>query len=178
MKIQALVTSSYAALRKAGDAFQSPFLLMVRLYWGYQFMQSGWGKLHNLNGVTEFFTNLGIPAPHLNAIFVANLEFFGGLLLILGLANRLLGLVLTGNMLAAYLTADRDALKSIFSEPSKFYNADPYTFLFTALLVLIFGAGFFSLDQLIASRRVKAQRAQRPEWPMPQSSQIGATPAL
>ena len=165
MAIKALVTNAYDLVRKSGDALQSPFLLIVRLYWGYQFMQTGWGKLHNLSGVTDFFTSLGIPAPHPNAIFVANLEFIGGILLIFGLANRLLGLVLTGNMLVAYLTADREALKSIFSEPSKFYNADPYTYLFAAVLVLIFGAGFFSLDRLIASRRHRTERALRPEWP-------------
>lgn len=166
-----LLTNAYDLLRKSADKLQSPFLLLVRLYWGYQFMQTGWGKLHNISGVTDFFTNLGIPAPHLNAIFVANLEFFGGALLILGLANRLLGLVLTGNMLVAYLTADREALKSIFSEPSKFYNADPYTFLFAAVLVLIFGAGFFSLDQLISARRKRGELAVRPAWPTTRAAQ-------
>jgi hypothetical protein len=48
----------------------------------------------------------------------------------------------------AYLTADREALLSFFSAPGKFYVADPYTFLFTGILVLIFGAGKFSLDTL------------------------------
>ena len=52
-------------------------------------------------------------------------------------------------MLVAYWTADRDALIAVFSDPGKFYNADPYTFLFAALLVLIFGPGIFSLDYLI-----------------------------
>jgi putative oxidoreductase len=52
-------------------------------------------------------------------------------------------------MLVAYITADREALSSIFSSPGKFYGADPYTFLFAALLVLIFGAGLFSLDRLL-----------------------------
>jgi len=62
------------------------------------------------------------------------------------LGSRIAGLVLSFNMLVAYITADREALSSIFSNPGKFYGADPYTFLFTALLVLIFGAGLFSLD--------------------------------
>ena len=73
--------------------------------------------------------------------FVSGLEFFGGLLLILGLASRLTGLLLAGNMLVAYWTADHEALVSIFSDPGKFYVADPYTFLFASLMVLIFGAG-------------------------------------
>ena len=68
----------YGLLTKGGDGLKSPFLLVIRLYWGWQFAQTGWGKLHNIDGVTEFFTSLNIPFPHVNAIFVANLEFFGG----------------------------------------------------------------------------------------------------
>jgi putative oxidoreductase len=132
--------------------FQSPILLAVRLYWGWQLVQSGWGKLHHLDKVTSFFESLNLPAPAFTAHFVSGLEFFGGILLILGLATRLTGLVLTVNMLVAYWTADRDALTSFFSDPGKFYNADPYTFLFASLMVLIFGAGLFSLDALLAKR--------------------------
>jgi putative oxidoreductase len=141
-----IVVAGYALLARLASGLQSPFLLAVRLYWGWQFMQTGWGKLHNLERVTLFFTTLGIPAPHANAIFVAAMEFAGGALLILGLGSRLTSLVLAGDMLVAYLTADREAFRSIFSEPAKFYGADPYTFLFASLLVLIFGAGLFSLD--------------------------------
>jgi len=122
----------------------------VRLYWGWQFMQTGWGKLHNLAQVTQFFTSLGIPAPGPTAFFVGCVEFFGGLLLILGLASRLTGLVLAGNMFVAYFTADREALFSIVSNPGKFYGADPYTFLFAAVLILILGPGWVSLDTFLA----------------------------
>ena len=131
---------------------QSLFLLFVRLYWGWQFMQTGWGKLHNLAQVTQFFTTLGIPAPGSTALFVGCVELFGGVRLIVGLASRLTGLVLTGNMLVAYLTADRESLFSFFSNPGKFYGADPYTFLFAAVLILIFGPGWFALDAFIADR--------------------------
>ena len=120
-------------------------------------MQSGWGKLHNLTQVTQFFTTLGIPAPGPTALFVGCVEFFGGLLLILGLASRLTGLVLTGNMFVAYLTADREALFSFFGNPGKFYGADPYTFLFAAVLILILGPGWISLDTFLTHR--KAGRA-------------------
>jgi len=131
---------------------QSPFLLAVRLYWGWQFVQTGWGKMHAIAKITVFFASLNIPFPAANAHFIAGLEFFGGLLLILGLGTRLVGLLLAGNMLVAYWTADHDALVSFFSDPGKFYVADPYTFLFAALLVLIFGAGFLSFDALIMKR--------------------------
>jgi putative oxidoreductase len=136
-----------------GGAFlQSPFLLAVRLYWGWQFAQTGWSKLHHLTQITDFFRSLSIPFPAFNAHFVSGLEFVGGLLLIAGLASRLTGFLLAANMFVAYWTADHEALVSVFSDPGKFYGADPYTFLFASLLVLIFGAGFFSLDAAIAKR--------------------------
>jgi putative oxidoreductase len=53
-------------------------------------------------------------------------------------------------MLVAYIAADREALKSFVSEPGKFYAADPYTFLFAALLVMVLGPGVFSLDYVVA----------------------------
>ena len=86
------------------------------------------------------------------------MEFFGGALLIIGLGSRVVGLVLSFNMFMAYIAADREALRSIFSDPGKFYGADPYTFLFAALLVLIFGAGVFSLDYLL--ERVVTRKAE------------------
>jgi putative oxidoreductase len=54
-------------------------------------------------------------------------------------------------MTVAYWTADREAFTSIFTSPDKFYAAAPYTFWFGALLILVFGPGYFSLDKLIAS---------------------------
>lgn len=131
---------------------QSPMLLAVRLYWGFQFAQTGWGKLQNLAKITSFFASLHIPLPAFNAPFVSTLEFVGGILLMLGLFSRPVAFLLAGNMLVAYWTADREALTSIFSDPGKFYVADPYTFLFASLMVLIFGAGFFAADTYIAKR--------------------------
>jgi putative oxidoreductase len=32
---------------------QSPFLIVVRLYWGWQLEQSGWGKLHHLDKIAD-----------------------------------------------------------------------------------------------------------------------------
>jgi putative oxidoreductase len=148
-----IVEKLYRLLITVGNSLQSPFLLMVRLYWGWQLAQSGWGKLHNLDKVTEFFGTLGLPAPGLTAHFIASLEFGGGILLFLGLATRLIAVPLTINMIMAYVTADRQALDSIFSDPGKFYAADPYTFLFASLIVLIFGPGLFSLDALITRMR-------------------------
>lgn len=142
----------YSRFSAAASYLQSPFLLAVRLYWGWQFAQTGWGKMHNIAKITGFFSSLNIPFPSANAHFISGLEFFGGILLILGLGSRFVGLLLAANMFVAYWTADHDALTSIFSDPGKFYVADPYTFLFASLMILIFGAGLFSLDTLLEKR--------------------------
>lgn len=173
-----LIFKGQKFLASISGRLQSPFLLAIRLYWGWQFAQSGWGKLHRLDQVTDFFASLNIPMPHANAVMVSNLEFFGGILLILGLASRLTGLILTGNMLVAYITADREALSSVFSDPGKFYAADPYTFLFASLMVLIFGAGMFSIDALLERRGATRLKRERAPWPTlsetrPAASQLG-----
>jgi putative oxidoreductase len=128
---------------------QSPFLLFVRVYWGWQLAQSGWGKLHNLSNVTDFFTSLNLPYPAQTAVFISCVEFFGGIFLALGVLSRMTALVLTINMIVAYVTADREALLSVFSDPDKFYAAAPYTFLVTSVIILLFGPGKFAVDALV-----------------------------
>jgi putative oxidoreductase len=131
---------------------QSPLLLAIRLYWGYQFAQTGWGKLHRLPQVADFFASLGLPMPAATALFVALVEFLGGILLALGLGSRIVALVLFFNMTVAYWTADREAFGQFFSDPGKFTAADPFTFWFAALLILILGPGAWAVDTLIGRR--------------------------
>jgi putative oxidoreductase len=99
--------------------------------------------------VADFFATLNIPAPHLNALLVALVEFIGGILLTLGLGSRAVSLLLFVNMSVAFVTADHEALGMILSDPGKFYGADPYTFWFAALLILIFGSGELALDRFL-----------------------------
>jgi putative oxidoreductase len=156
VKIGSGLSGLYSRFAQLADYLRSPFLLLVRLYWGWQYMQDGWGKLHHLGRVTSYFASLGIPAPGLMTPAISALEFVGGILLILGLGTRLTGLLLAGTMFMAYVTADRDALGSILSSPDKFYNADPFTYLFAAVIALVFGAGLFSLDAVIARKNKMA----------------------
>lgn len=143
---------AYGLLVNGANALQSVFLLFVRLYWGWQFVVDGWGKLHNLAKVTEYFGSLGLPAPGPTALFVSILELVGGVLLALGLGTRLIALLLTGNMTVAYITGDREALMSIFSDPDKFIAAAPFSYLLASLIILIFGPGKIALDYLIERR--------------------------
>ncbi len=140
----------YRRIASAFSSLQSPMLLAVRLYWGYQFAQTGWGKLHNLAKITAYFTSLNIPFPGFNATFVSGLEVVGGILLMLGLLSRPIAFLLACDMFVAYWAAEHEALFAVFSDPDKFTGATAYTFLFASLMILIFGAGFFAVDTIIA----------------------------
>lgn len=146
--------NAYNAVASALSRLQSPLLLAIRLYWGWQFAQDGWGKLTHLDKVTDFFTSLSLPAPHMTALMVALVEFGGGILFALGIASRLTSLVLFVNMTVAYLSVpdDRVNFSHIFSNPSDFYGASPYTYWFAALLILILGPGWFAVDTLLGRR--------------------------
>ena len=148
-KTLAKIQNLYGLFVRAASHSQSPFLVLVRLYWGWQIAQNGWGKLHNLAHVSEFFSSLGLPAPGPTATFVASFEFAGGILLAIGLLSRIVALGLVIDMTTAYITADREAFLSFFADPGKFYSADPFIFLLVGLLILIFGPGKVSGDTLV-----------------------------
>lgn len=147
----------YSIFLKTLIVLQSPFLLAVRLVWGWQFLESGLGKLAHIDKVTSFFTELNIPAPSLNAHFNAGLETVGGILLMLGLGSRLISLPLVISMTVAFLTAEHDKFFSFFSDSGTFFGADAFPFLMSSLLVLLFGPGFFSFDGLIVEYRKRDQ---------------------
>lgn len=142
------------------DAFanflQSPLLLVIRLYWGWQFAQTGWGKLTHLERTAGFFESLDIPLPKLNAILAGGTECLGGVLLALGLFARPASIPLIFCMLVAYWTADREALNALASDPDKFVTAAPFLFLLASVVVLAFGPGKLSLDALLGRAAVKA----------------------
>src|SRR5437879_8973982 len=77
--------------------------LLMRLFVGYFFLESGWGKIHNLDSFTERFAGWGIPAPAFNAALSGWTEFLGGTLIVLGLFTRLVSIPMFINMLVATL---------------------------------------------------------------------------
>jgi putative oxidoreductase len=144
-----LIRRAYELFVTVANFLQSPLLLVLRVYFFWQLYLTGKGKLSNIGKIIDFFTSLGIPAPTVNAYFVSALECFGGLLLIVGLASRPIAFMIVISMCVAYLAADLDAVKSIFSDFDKFVKADPFPFLLAALIVLAFGPGLLSIDALL-----------------------------
>ena len=141
----------YDLYTKLLNNLQSPLLLALRLYWGWQFFVTGKGKLLNLDQTTDYFTQLGLPFPHLNAVMAGSTECFCGLLLLVGLGSRLISVPLIVTMIVAYFTAEQEAVSMIFSNPDGFVTATPFLFLLASVIVLVFGPGKFSLDTLIGS---------------------------
>jgi putative oxidoreductase len=143
-----------ALLAAIASPLQSLVLLAIRLYWGWSFFQTGKGKLMNLDRITHYFATLPFVsmAPRLNAIVAGSTECFGGLLLLVGLCSRLVSLPLMATLVVAYLTTETEALHVLFSNPDKFTGADPFLFLFAALLIFVFGPGKISVDAWLARR--------------------------
>jgi putative oxidoreductase len=138
-----------AKLDTFANFLQSPLLLAIRLYWGWQFAQTGWGKLMNLDRTAGFFASLDLPLPKVNAVLAGGTECIGGALLALGLFARPASVPLIFTMLVAYWTADREALSAIVSDPDQFVTAAPFLFLLASTIVLAFGPGKLSLDALL-----------------------------
>lgn len=121
---------------------------VARLTLGWIFLQSGWGKLHNLPKVVEFFTSLGIPAPQIQAPFAAFMELACGALLLAGLMTRLASLPLIIIMFVAIVTAK----KGDIHELSDLFAMQEYLNVALLLWLGAYGAGPISLDRLFAKR--------------------------
>lgn len=153
-KLIEIIRKTYSGFTTVLNLAQGPLLLAIRLYWGWQFVQDGWGKLTHLDRVTQYFLTLNLPAAGIAALMVALVELVGGALFALGIASRLTALVLFVNMTMAYLSVpdDRVNFSHILSKPDDFYNATPYTYWFAALLILVLGPGLFAVDWLFQRR--------------------------
>ena len=133
MNIKVSFNKLESMLTSVGNLLQCFVLLAMRLFWGWGFVQTGWGKLTHLDRTAGYFESLNIPLPKLNAIMAAGTECLGGLLLIVGLASRVVSVPLMFVMMVAYATADKEALQAIFSEPDKFLSATPFLFLLACI---------------------------------------------
>ena len=126
--------------------------LLGRIVIAAIFIPSGWGKLHSLPDVINFFTTLGIPFPEYQAPFVATVELVGGALVLLGLGTRAAALLLLSTMVVALATAiwpDVEGVADFFAKDETVYSA------ILAQLIIV-GAGAFSLDHLL-TRVVSAE---------------------
>lgn len=143
--------------------------LLTRLVIGQAFFLTGRGKLQNFEGTVSFFTDLGIPMPELNAAFISRLEYYGGMLLIVGLLTRLVAALLGATMCVALMTADKEtflnALRGVGEAGLTDVTPVPYGMFL--LWLLLSGPGVLSLDTLLAKALgIRKQPEQAPATPV------------
>lgn len=119
--------------------------LILRLALGITFIAHGRGKLKDPRGFAGILEKLHVPAPLVFAWLVALLETVGAVLVILGVATRLLALGLAVDMLVALATFRIG--KVPFASGPKGGGWDLEFLLLAIALALVFtGGGRFALD--------------------------------
>ncbi|MEI8300255.1 MAG: DoxX family protein [Chlamydiota bacterium] len=144
-----LLGKFYLGLIPFGNKLQSLLLLIIRLCWGWLFFTTGLSKFMDIQSVISYFTSLGLPMPALSAYAASSIELIGGICLFFGVASRLICIPLIGNMTVAFLAAESAAVVTIFLNPINFITRTPFTFLFVAVLIFVFGPGKISVDYLL-----------------------------
>lgn len=129
------------ALRRLTAAQWVPQLLM-RLFVGYFFLESGWGKIHNLDTFTQRFAEWGIPAPAFNAALSGYTEVIGGLFVMLGLATRLVSIPMVVNMVVAIVTVKLKKVGGL----DDFVELDEPLYALAFLWLIFSGPGWVSID--------------------------------
>ena len=128
---------------------------LARLTVGWIFLWTGWGKLHNLPKIVEFFGQLGIPHPELQAPFASVNELVCGALILVGLFMRLACVPLIIIMMVAIATAQRANVSSL----GDLFGLVEFCYIVLLVWLGVAGAGPLSLDHLLV--RLAASRHGR-----------------
>ena len=137
-----------ALFLRAAQRLQFIPATLARLCVGWVFVQSGWGKLHNLDKVTAYFTELHLPAPQLQAPFVASSELVFGLLVLIGLLTRLAAIPLACIMLVAIVTAKMSDIHGL----DDLFGTIELVYLIVLLYLVTNGPGPTAIDHVIAKK--------------------------
>ncbi|WP_428311529.1 DoxX family protein [Hydrocarboniphaga sp.] len=119
--------------------------LLIRIVFGYFWLETGWAKLHNLDGAIQRFGNWGLPVPEFTAPFSAGAEFVFGISMIVGLAFRVTMVGSIINMLVALVVVVLPTIGTL----DEFVELDEVLYVLVFFWLLLVGPGKISLDYLI-----------------------------
>jgi putative oxidoreductase len=122
--------------------------LLIRIYFGYFWTETGWGKIQNLGAFTQHFVEWGIPHPHFSAVLSGYTEWIGGILIMFGLLTRMVSIPLMFNMLVAIVQVKWAKVTSI----ADFVEMDEALYMFIFFWLMMAGPGRASIDHLIWRR--------------------------
>jgi len=120
--------------------------LVVRLFFGYFWLETGWAKLHNLDQFTARFVDWQIPFPAFSATLSAGTEFIGGLLIMIGLFTRLTCIPMIFNMVVAIALV---VIKNVHGFDD-FVELDEFIYILIFFWLLIAGPGKVAVDTLVS----------------------------
>lgn len=120
--------------------------LLIRLFVGYFFFETGWAKAHDLDGFARRFAQWGIPQPAFNAALSAYTELIGGALTVAGLCMRIVSIPMMINMAVAILAVNLKRVTGL----DDFVELDEPLYALCYFWLMIDGPGRASLDYLVA----------------------------
>ena len=156
MPLIASTIKTYDKFAKLMEKLEIVPSVLTRLTIGSVFITSGWGKLHNLDKVIDFFGSLHIPFPQYQAPFAAGAELVCGIGVLLGLFTRLSTIQLIIIMVVAIITAKSGDLHASSQPLALFDDLTGLTeFLYIVLLLWLLkrGPGVLSLDRILVAIR-------------------------
>jgi putative oxidoreductase len=143
-KLESLIAIVEEFLRRL-SSFNWLAALLMRLFVGYFFFETGWAKLHNLDAFTQRFMEWGIPHPAFNAALSAYTECIGGALTVAGLGMRFVSIPMMINMAVAIITVKMKNVAGL----DDFVELDEPLYALVCFWLMISGAGWISIDNLI-----------------------------
>ncbi len=125
------------------DSYKDLAPLLLRIGVGLIFIHAGWGKLTGIEGTAGFFDGLGIPLPLVMAWVVAIVEFFGGIMILVGFKIQIPALLLAIIMVVAILTTKLGG-----DEVFRAMRLD-LLLMFCSLALMLTGSGKASIDDMM-----------------------------
>lgn len=124
------------------------FVLLIRLTIGIVFIQSGQGKISNMDKVIGYFSELMIPLPTFSAYLTAWTELIAGCFILLGFLTRVSALALFIIMSVAVITTQVPNLENA----TDILGTVEYLYALMCLGLILLGAEKISLDALVKSK--------------------------
>ena len=124
-----------------------PYLaLLIRVVLGGSLMIHGYPKVKNSQQAAGWMKSMGIPG--VTAVLAGILEFFGGLLLVVGLIVPIVAIFLAIQFASISVMKKNKMKASYIATGKPSYEVD-ILYLLLAIVLIILGAGALSIDGLI-----------------------------
>ena len=145
------IISLYNRYISLTEKLQSTALLFLRLILAYGFYGPAMMKLKDIHAIGDWFKELGVPLPYVNAYMATGTELAGVVLIALGLGTRLIAIPMIVVMLVAIKTVH---WVNGFEAGNNGYEI-PLYYLLMLITLIAFGAGRWSIDALIKNKRTQ-----------------------